>query len=81
MRCRDRISKFKRSIFYNPLIRFTYLNTLKFNIGAMGTIAGLNEDPSEIVFAVFLLLTFNILPIIYSCFLKRNEEMLREEEW
>ena len=81
MRCRERITKFRKGIFYNPLIRFTYLNALKFNIVGMGTIAGLNDGPSEIVFAVFLLLAFNLLPIFYSCYLKKNIDMLREEEF
>ena len=81
MKCRERITDCKRRIFFNPLIRFTYLNSLKFNIVAMGTISGLNEGPSEIIQAVLILLTFNLLPILYSCILKKKPEMLQEEEF
>ena len=36
----ERASALKNKIFFNPIIRYTLLNTLKFNLAAMTAIIG-----------------------------------------
>ena len=81
IQCREKVISLKKKVFFNSLIRFCYLNSLKFNILAWTTFIGLSKGPSDIIFAVVLLLVFNIMPILYSRFLKRKNDQLSDDEF
>ena len=66
----------KNKVFFNPMIRYTLLNCLKYNIIAMTTIMHNSESLMEVGFAIILIILFLILPTFYAYFLKSRKEEL-----
>ena len=79
--CRKFGQQLKRKLFWNPIIRYTMLSSLKLNLAAMVIFKdGFPDDTMQGVIAIFQLGFFAlILPILYARILKQNVEELAEE--
>ena len=77
---RERIEKLKNKIFFNPMIRYTLLNCLKFNIVAMTAIRRSQGAAGAIFTAIVIELLFLLIPILYAYILKKKIDMLEEEQ-
>ena len=75
-----RLAKLKRSLFFNPFIRYLQLNALKLNLSAMLTIKSFSSTSttSKIV-SIVTLVTINTIPVIFSRFVYKNRQTLQEE--
>lgn len=66
-------------VFWNPIIRYTMLGSIKLNIGAMVVLrVGWPESWIDGVPAVIWLLFLAALPLIYAKILHKNAEHLNE---
>lgn len=79
--CRKFGQKLKRSLFWNPMIRYTMLSSIKTNLAAMVVFSrGFPEETSQGVIAILQLFFFAlVLPCIFAILLKKNAEKLGEE--
>ena len=79
--CRKFGDKLKRKLFWNPLISYTMLSSIKLNLAAMVIFQnGFPEDTMQGVIAILQLGFFALfLPIFYARLLKKNVEELAEE--
>ena len=75
----EKVDKIKRKVFYNPLLRFTLFNAMKFNMIAMLAFLTASDNVKEIAIAVLILLTINTLPILYAYLLYKNRANLIHE--
>ena len=82
--CSDRISEKNRhrllnlrsKLFYNPLIRYAILNSLKLNLTAVTTFQLVASDFVQVSTAVLLFFAINAVPLILSRTLfKSNDEL------
>ena len=70
------MTKIKGYLLWNPFIRYSFLNCLKFNMVAMTTFAGFAVTEMNVIVSVAIILFFTILAILYSIFmLKKNEDL------
>ena len=77
---KERIEKLKNKIFYNPLIRYSLLNTMNLNMTAMTAFVIAPDDVGEVTVALAILLTINILPICYARLLHQKKAELGTED-
>jgi hypothetical protein len=59
-------------LFYNPIIRYTLLNTLKFNMTALMALTGLQGTTKDTIFTSVFFSTLIILPFFYAGLLYKN---------
>ena len=79
---KERIEKVKLSVFWNPIIRYTFLNCLKLNTTAMtGLFLVLTTDSTQIAVSSVIFATMCIVPFIYSRILYKNSDMLEDEKF
>ena len=77
----ERMQKLKRLIFWNPLIRFTMLNSLKLDIGALVVFQYGWPDSQTVGFAsIFKLIVLIGLPVFFTVILYKMAERLSQEE-
>ena len=73
---RDRITSLTEKVFFNPLIRFSLLNTLKWNSVFLAGFTKLKGTPTEVAISVLLYLAINALPFFYMWILYKLREEL-----
>ena len=66
----------KETLFYNPIIRYTLLNTLKFNMTALMALSELKGTTKDIVVSAVFLSVLLILPFFYARILYKNRAHL-----
>ena len=70
---KERVEKLKLSIFWNPIIRYTFLNCNKLNTTAMsGLILGLTANKNQVIVSSLILAFMTALPFIYMRILYKN---------
>ena len=67
----------RQKFFFNPLIRYVMLNSLKLNMVALVVVT---KQVQDFALAVTLLVTINIAPIVFYFILKRNADRLANDE-
>ena len=71
-----RLQNLRSKLFYNPLIRYAILNSLKFNLTAVTTFQLAANDLVQVTTAVSLLVLINGIPLVLSRTLFRlNNEL------
>ena len=74
-----RAAKMKKAIFFNPLIRYHYLEQLKLNLTAMMTIHAFSEaDFKQQIISICIFAVLNLLPVYYVYFLIKKSDKLHE---
>ena len=79
-RCFEKITKLKTKVFWNSVIRYTYLNALRLDSAALLAISyGMKtSNLSEVLGGVVLFVLFSgVIPAIYVWYLIRNLDELR----
>ena len=79
-KAKERIEWLKQKVFYNPLIRFSMLNTLKWNLIALTAFTTLKGSTVEIIFGVLLYIALNLLPFFYLWLLYKQQAKLSTEK-
>jgi hypothetical protein len=74
---KNKIKATLKKIFFNAIIRYTLLNTLKLNMTAM---IGLGATGFQLATSVSLLATMNLLPLLYTYVLIKKGDSLHTEE-
>lgn len=77
---KERAQKLKNMVFFNPLIRYSFLSAVKLNIAAFIALRGKEGSTMNLVLAVTIIICLNLLPFFYSAFLYRNRSKLESEE-
>ena len=77
---RSRLESIKSKLFYNPLIRYAFLNSLKFNFTAVTTFQQATNDSIQLIIAIIFFIAASIIPLILSRVLfKLNNELNSDE--
>ena len=73
--------KLKRKFFYNPLIRYAFLNTMKLNLASMVTYKNYEQSSAaEVIVAALILSLLNILPIALALVVYWQTDRLELDE-
>ena len=70
----ERISQYKKSIFFNILITYSLLNGLKYNILAFTSLHQSDSDAGSKLLGALLLSLFIVLPLYYAHLLLKREK-------
>mmetsp|Transcript_21882 Transcript_21882/g.29288 ORF Transcript_21882/g.29288 Transcript_21882/m.29288 type:complete len:170 (+) Transcript_21882:728-1237(+) len=73
----------KRKVFFNPIIRYLILNSLKLNMTGLIALkaAGVGGiSVADIISAAGILALINGAPLVFVCVLKKNKKRLGEDE-
>ena len=70
----ERISQYKKSIFFNILITYSLLNGLKYNILACTSLYRSDSDAGSKLLGALLLSLFIVLPLYYAYLLQKREK-------
>ena len=69
-------------VFYNPLIRYVFLNSLKLNMSGIMAIraftSGNDEEISNFVIGIGTLAVISIIPVIFYCIIRSKRSNLNE---
>ena len=76
----ERLKKLKYAVFYNPIIRYLVLNSLKLNMSAIVVLRSSDRSMLSFAFAIATLAILNGLPFVYYIILNRNHDELTKEE-
>ena len=77
---KQRVQYLKRKIFYNSIIRYILLNTLKFYMSAMVVLKKSDGNGAKFAQSVSFLLFLSALPIYFLTVVYRNRESLEMKE-
>ena len=75
-KAKERVKWLKQKVFFNPLIRYSLLNTLKWNLVALTAFTTLKGSTIELVIGVLLYIALNCLPFSYLWLLYKNQAKL-----
>ena len=73
---RNLLTKIKIYTFWNPFIRFSFLNSLKFTMVAMLIFAGFVVTAKDIIVSITIIVCFTFLALLYSIFMTKKNEVL-----
>ena len=76
----ERIRKLKRSIFWNKIIRYLFLSSLKFNMVALVAFKRTPENGYEMLTAVLIFIGITALPVYFARLLIKHGDSLEEDE-
>ena len=76
----ERIDKIKQMVFYNPIIRYLLLNSLKLNFSAFIVFRPPIGSAWDIVLGLAIMILINAAPIFFFYVLHKNREELKEEK-
>ena len=82
-KCVQKFNDLKNKVFYNALIRYAFLNSLKINMIAQFYFKVFQEDSlgtSERIFAILLFILMNLIPIILTKVLYKHKNSLEGED-
>ena len=68
----------KQKIFFNPMIRYMFLNALKLNLTVMITYRRSADEPLSIILASLILLLVLATPILLSKVIYARQDSLAE---
>ena len=76
---KERLDKLKNNIFYNAIVRFFFLNTLKFNMSSMVVLVKESSSASSTFVAALLLICFSVIvPLALIRLIYINRAILHE---
>ena len=75
-----RIKKVKEKIFYNPIVRYLLLNSLKLNFAAFIVFKKPVGGAWDVFVGISLMLIINALPIFFFFLLRKNRTILENEK-
>lgn len=78
--CREKIQKVKNKVFFNPLISYSMLNSMKLSMIAVTAIGGARSDPTQIVVGSLLFTALVATSVVYQRLLKRRSDKLACEQ-
>ena len=77
---KERLEKMKRKIFFNSLIRYAFLSSLKTNLIAFVTLKkASSDDPLSIIMASLLSIAIIVFPFFLARILFKNKDNLNDE--
>ena len=79
----QKFNDLKNKVFYNALIRYAFLNSLKINMIAQFYFKVYEEESlgiSERIFAILLFTIINLLPVILIIVLSKHRKSLESED-
>ena len=76
----ESLTKAKRMVFYNPLIRYSFLNFIKLNMACFVACYAKGGTAFNTVLAVLLLLVLNLVPAYFCAHLYRNRTSLESKD-
>ena len=76
---KERCLKLKQKFFFNPLLRFTYLNTLKWSMLSFVAFTTLKGSDSSVAIGVVIFIVIVALPFFFAEVLHKNKDNLNEE--
>ena len=77
---RERIKKLKRKIFFNPIVRYLQLNSLKLNLSGLLVFITHGAQVHDYIVAVLILIAVNAAPIPFYFVVKRNKGKLKSDD-
>ena len=77
---KTRVEQFKKRLFYNILIEYVLLNSLKYFIMAFTAFRLKGSDIGSITIAVIILLLYLVLSVLFTCLLHMRELQLGDPE-
>ena len=77
---KERMKKLKSKVFFNPIIRYLLLNSLKLNISAFVVMASPQKTGTDVSIAAATLTVINLAPLVCCFVIYRNRRMLLEKE-
>ena len=81
LKCYERIQSIKSKIFYNSIIRYFFLGSLKLNLNAMTALKFYSaSETGERITAIAILLMINLVPLILSRILYKKAKVLESAE-
>ena len=78
-KCNERVKKLKRFVFFNPIIRYLVLNSLKLNMSGLVVFKTLGETMDKGV-GIAILTLVNGAPIVFYIVVERWKDKLESEE-
>ena len=75
----ERVKRWKSKIFYNPIIRYLFLSSLKINMISMVAFRRASGDAVSVLMATVLLLAITAVPIFFAKLLHNNRDRLEDE--
>ena len=72
--------KLKTNVFWNPIVRYYILNSLKLSITGFMVFKVSDSGPGDYFIAILMLVILNAMPIIFGIVLKQNKETLAKED-
>ena len=75
-----RLSKLEDQLFYNPVIRITFLSGIKNNIVSAMVFKLLPHDRNQMIGAVLIFAITNLIPLLYARVLYKHRLELDTEE-
>ena len=79
-KAKARLRNLKAKVFWNPIIRYLILNSLKLSMTAFVSFKVSGTGLADISTSIALLIILNISPIIFYKAMKQSEDKLSEEE-
>jgi len=77
---KERIKGLKTKVFWNPIVRYLVLNSLKLSMTALVVFKASDSGPGDYIVSIVLLLVLNLAPIAFFKALDRNKETLSSPE-
>ena len=83
-KCKTGVRKLKQKVFWNPFIRYIFLNSLKLNMATFVVFKSMKADTktpttTEISIAISICVILHLVVIVFYCVLKRHHEQLKDE--
>lgn len=79
---KERIQKLKQMIFFNPFIKYSFVNSLKFNMTAVLVFNSFgSKSAGQCTVAVLTFLLFVSLPFLYARLLFKNHDKLDQADF
>ena len=76
---KERCLKLKQKFFFNPLLRFTFLNTLKWSLLSLVAFTTLKGSDSSVAIGVVIFLVLLALPFFFAKVVHKNKDNLKKE--
>ena len=70
----------ENQLFYNPVIRLTFLSALKTNMTTVLVFKLMRDDTTQMIVACLIFVIFNLIPLIYARILYKNCTVLDTED-
>ena len=78
-KCQSRVTKLKLIVFYNPIIRYFVLNSLKLSICAAVALRDQDGEDSAYVYPFMILTVINVIPVVFFLVAYCKRDKLDEE--